>query len=111
MVPETNFYDSKSRLYVGYVTAIFTGMLVFTCLDPIFSAIGLALATVALYILTILGTLVGMAAGVLLPKPCIGAVLGATFVIFVGSFAGPSTVVFPISGPIVAFIGLITSTK
>jgi len=103
---------NKSRLYVGYVTAIFSGMLTFTYLDPLFSEIGLALATVALYILAILGTTVGMAIGVLLPKPCIGGVLGATSVIIIGSLLSPATtIVFPISGPIVAFTGIIISTK
>lgn len=102
---------NKSRLYVGYVTAIFCGMLSFTYLDPLFSEIGLALATVALYILAILGTLVGMSIGVLLPKPCIGGVLGATSVILVGSFASPGAVVFPISGPIAAIVGILMSTK
>ena len=69
---------SKSRLYTGCVTAIFCGMLSFTYLDPLLSEIGLVLATVAFHILVILETLVGMSICVLLPKLCVGDVLGAT---------------------------------
>jgi len=66
---------SNERLFSGATAAVVSGALVFTFLEPLFSIVGIELAIVALYILVVAGSLVGLSLGVFLPTLFPGLVL------------------------------------
>lgn len=96
---------SQERLYSGIIAAVVSGALVFTFLEPLFDVVGIELAVVALYILVVAGSLVGLSLGVFLPTLFSGACAGVAFSAFIGSFlsAAPS-VFFAIAAPSFAFV-------
>lgn len=88
----------KQRLYSAYLTAVFSGFLVHTYLEPFFTPVGTDTAMAFLDILTFNGALVGMALGVLLPTFFAGLCLGASVVMLICAFVTfPETLVFPVS--------------
>jgi H+/Cl- antiporter ClcA len=75
--------------------------------------VGLDLAMVVLYILSLLSALVGMSLGVLLPTLFPGICSGLSLALLVGTFLGGNlfTFYFPIVGGVLALIGAILSVR
>jgi callose synthase len=88
---------SKPRLFSGYLTAITSGFLTFTFLEPLFKPVGMDLAIVALYVLSINAAFVGMCLGVLLPLIMPGVCFGSSVALVGGCLA---TVLNPFYFPI-----------
>lgn len=78
---------SQPRFFSGLLTAIVSGFLTYTFLQPLFVPVGLELAIVALHILSINAALVGMSLGVLLPVIFPGLCFGAAVALLAGSLA------------------------
>jgi callose synthase len=96
---------SRQRLYSGLSSAIISGFLVFTYLEPMFVPVGSETALVALYVLTADGTLVGMSLGVMVPTLFPGICTGATLSCLVGVLGG---IVHPLFFPVSAItIGIL----
>ena len=75
-------------------------------LEPLFVPVGLDLAMVALYVLSLLSAFVGMSLGVLLPTLFPGLCFGVNVALLIGCFAGLTTpLYFPIAGGILACVG------
>ena len=103
---------SNERLYSGLCTAIVSGALVFAFLEPLFAVVGIELAIVALYILVVFGSLVGLSLGVFLPTLFPGACTGISLSAFVASFfASSMSLFFAIVAPALACIGAGVSIK
>lgn len=103
---------SKQRLFSGLLTAVTSGFLTFTFLEPLFEPVGLELAEVALYLLAIYGFLVGMSLGIMLPTLFPGLCFGASLGLFIASFGlSTSEVFFPILGGILAVICAAASVR
>lgn len=77
---------SKPRFYSGVITCFLCGTFAYGYLEPLFSSVGMPLATVALYILAFLAAAVGMCLGVLLPIFFPGLCFGALMAILIGCF-------------------------
>lgn len=102
---------SNERLFSGATAAVVSGALIFTFLEPLFSIVGIELAMVALYILVVAGSLVGLSLGVFLPTLFPGACAGVTLTAFVASFLSSSSLFFAIVAPALACIGAGVSVK
>jgi len=103
---------SNERLYSGLCTAVVSGALIFAFLEPLFAVVGMELAIVALYILVVFGSLVGLSLGVFLPTLFPGACSGVALSAFVSSFFASSTsLFFAIVAPAFACIGAGVSIK
>lgn len=103
---------SNERLYSGLCTAVVSGALVFAFLEPLFAVVGIELAIVALYILVVFGSLVGLSLGVFLPTLFPGACAGISLSAFVASFFASSMSLFvAIFAPALACIGAGVSIK
>lgn len=106
--------DSNHRLFSGWLTAVTSSVLTFTFLDILFLGVGMQLAEVALYIMAVNSTLVGMSLGILLPKFFPGVCLGAEVALLVVSFVSapasvPSDVYFPaLAGSLIAIFSLLS---
>jgi len=72
--------------------------------------VGIQLAIVALYVLVLAGSLVGLSLGVFLPTMMPGACAGVAFATLIGSFI-PSQIFFPIAAPSLALVGSGISAK
>lgn len=84
----------------------------FTFLEPLFAVVGIELAVVALYILVVTGSLVGLSLGLFLPTMFPGASAGVALSAFIGSFFESSpTMFFSIAAPSFAFVGAGVSIK
>jgi callose synthase len=102
----------KPRYFSGLLSAALGGFLTFTFLEPLFTPVGLDLANVALWVLALYASMVGMGLGVLLPTLCPGLCFGTTIALLVGCFTGISTsLYFPVVGGICAVIGAILSIR
>eukprot|EP00562_Extubocellulus_spinifer_P006927 CAMPEP_0178517366 /NCGR_PEP_ID=MMETSP0696-20121128/25651_1 /TAXON_ID=265572 /ORGANISM="Extubocellulus spinifer, Strain CCMP396" /LENGTH=2108 /DNA_ID=CAMNT_0020147789 /DNA_START=313 /DNA_END=6639 /DNA_ORIENTATION=+ len=102
----------RERLFSGVIAAIVSGALVFTFLEPLFAVVGIELAVVALYVLVVTGSLVGLSLGVFLPTMFPGASAGVALSAFIGSFFESSpTMFFSIAAPSFAFVGAGVSIK
>lgn len=81
--------SSKRRLYAGVLSAIFSGFLVYTFLEPLFVPVNSDTAMVFLYILTLNGSAVGMSLGVLMPSlfpgACFGGCVGLLGIVLSGT--------------------------
>jgi len=77
---------SQPRCTSGILTGLLGGCIAFSFLEPLFAAVGMPLATVALYTLSLGAACVGMCLGVLLPLILPGACFGATLSLLVGFF-------------------------
>jgi len=103
---------SNERLFSGVSAAVVSGALVFAFLEPLFAVVGIELAMVALYILVVSGSLVGLSLGVFLPTLFPGACAGVALTTFVASFfASSSSLFFTIIAPALACIGAGVSIK
>ena len=91
---------------------VVSGALIFAFLEPLFAVVGIELAVVALYILVVSGSLVGLSLGVFLPTVFPGASAGVALSAFVASFFASSTsLLFAIVAPALACIGTGVSIK
>ena len=81
-----NFLRSQPRCTSGILTGLLGGCIAFSFLEPLFAAVGMPLATVALYTLSLGAACVGMCLGVLLPLILPGACFGATLSVLLGFF-------------------------
>lgn len=77
--------------------AVVAGSLTFTFLEPLFVPVGMDLAVVALWVLSINAAAVGMSLGVLLPRITPGACFGVASAIMIGCLV---TVVQPLYFPV-----------
>ena len=81
-------------------------------MEPLFVPVGIELAKVALWILSIHAALVGMSLGVLLPALFPGLCFGVSLSLLVGAVTETSRTLFlPIVGGSLALIGGIVSSK
>ena len=94
------------------LTAVLAGFVTFIYLEPLFMPVGMNLAVVALWVLSINSTLVGMALGVLLPYLFPGVCFGVSLALFGGVFLSTqSSLYLPIAGGIFAAVGAILSIR
>lgn len=102
----------KPRYFSGLLSAALAGFLTFTFLEPLFVPVGLELANVALWVLALYASMVGMSLGVLLPTLCPGLCFGTSIALIVGCFMGMSTsLYFPVVGGIAALVGAVLSVR
>lgn len=102
----------KPRLCSGILMGVVAGSLTFTFLERLFLPVGMDLAVVALWVLSINAAAVGMSLGVLLPRITPGACLGVASALLIGCLI---TVVqplyFPVTGGSLAIIGALLSAR
>ena len=92
--------------------AIVAGSLSFTFLEPLFVPVGMDLAVVALWLLSLNAAAVGMALGVLLPKITPGACFGVASALVVGCLMTlVQPLYFPIASGALAVVGAILSAR
>jgi len=92
--------------------AIVAGSLTFTFLEPLFVPVGMDLAVVALWLLSINAAAVGMSLGVLLPKITPGACLGVALSLIVGCLMTlVQPLYFPIASGALAIVGAVISAR
>ena len=100
------------RYFSGVLSAALSGFLTYVFLEPLFVPVGLDLANVALWVLALYASMVGMSLGVLLPTLCPGLCFGASISLLVGCVLQMSnTLYFPVAGGIFALVGAIFSTR
>ena len=105
-------YCRYPRYFSGMLSAVLSGFLTYVYLEPLFVPVGLDLAVVALWILAINASLVGMSLGVLLPTLLPGLCCGASISLLVGSLLEvSSSLFFPVVGGGCAIVGAIFSTR
>jgi callose synthase len=104
------FILSKPRLCSGFLTAIVSGSLAFTFLEPLFVPVGMELAVVALWILSLNAAAVGACLGVLLPKITPGACCGVALSLLIGCLATlVNPMYFPAASGGLAIVGAVLS--
>lgn len=93
--------------------AVVAGSLTFTFLEPLFVPVGMNLAVVALWILSINAAAVGMSLGVLLPKITPGACFGVSLSLLAGCLIAlvNQPLYFPISSGALAIVGAVLSAR
>ena len=92
------------------MTAILSGFLSFIFLEPLFEPVGIELAHVALYVLAINASMVGLSLGIMLPTVFPGACFGASLALLIGSFGVISnTLYFPVVGGGLAVLCVVAS--
>ena len=100
------------RYFSGVLSATLSGFLTYVFLEPLFVPVGLDLANVALWVLAIYASMVGMSLGVLLPTLCPGLCFGASISLLFGCLLQMSkTLYFPIAGGLCALLGAIFSAR
>lgn len=83
-------------------------------LEPLFVQVGLDLAVVVLWVLSLMASLVGMSLGVLLPTLFPGLCFGVNLALLIGAFLNSLSMnglYFPITGGILALIGAFLSVR
>ena len=104
--------ESDQRYFSGLLSAVASGFFTFVFLEPMFVPVGLELAMVALWILSICAGMVGMSLGVLLPTLLPGICFGFSLSLLVGSFMGVTQSYFlPLGGGICALVGILLCTR
>ena len=105
-------FHSQPRLFSGFQSALVSGFLTYTFLEPLFIPVGTEVAVVALYILSINAAFVGMSLGVLLPLVWPGISFGAAVSLYVGSLMTMSNqLYFPIATAVLGVIGALLSAR
>lgn len=95
---------SNPRLHAGFETAVSLAAICFIFLDPLFMMVGIELAVIAPYILTVFSGLVGMSVGILLPLPAPGACAGLALALLLSVLGLPG---FGVISVLFATAGLI----
>jgi callose synthase len=94
------------------LSAALSGFITYVFLEPLFVPVGLDLAMVALWVLSISAGSVGMCLGVLLPTILPGICFGVPLSLLVGAFIGVSYALYlPIAGGTASLIGILLSTR
>jgi hypothetical protein len=107
-----SFFNRDQRYFSGLLSAVLLGFLSFVYLEPMFVPVGLDLAMVALWILSIGAGMVGMCLGVLLPTLLPGICCGVSLSLLVGAFMGVSYAFYlPIAGSLFSLIGIFLSMR
>uniref|UniRef100_A0A7S1UZ62 1,3-beta-glucan synthase n=2 Tax=Grammatophora oceanica TaxID=210454 RepID=A0A7S1UZ62_9STRA len=102
----------EPRLYSGVLTAIVSGFLSYTFLEPLFRPVGMDLAIVALYVLSLYSACVGMSLGVLLPIVFPGFCFGVAATLLVGSMLSITMqYYFPCCSCVLAAAGALLSAR
>lgn len=102
----------KPRFFAGILTAVVSGSLAFTFLEPLFVPVGMNLSVVALYILTINAAGVGMCLGVLLPTVTPGACFGVALSLLVGTLITlVQPLYFPVTAAALSLVGAVLSAR
>ena len=84
----------------------------FSFLEPLFSSVGMPLATVSLHILAVGAACVGMCLGILLPFVMPGACLGGIVAILLGFlFPSLASLYMIYVAPLLVLLGALCSTK
>lgn len=100
------------RFFSGALSAFLSAFITFVYLEPLFVPIGLDLAMVALWVLSIGAGLVGMSLGVLLPTVFPGICFGISLSLLVGTFLSYYHVLYlPVVGGGLSLIGILLSTR
>ena len=108
----TILVHSQPRLFSGFLTAVVSGFLTYTFLQPLFFPVGLELAIVALNVLAINAAFVGMSLGVLLPLICPGLCFGVAASLLVGSLVTiENPLYFPAASAVVGVTGALVSAR
>ncbi len=103
---------SDQRYFSGILSAMLSAFITFVYLEPLFVPVGLDLAMVALWILSICAGLVGMSLGVLIPTVLPGICFGVSLSLLVGTFLQFYHVLYlPVAGGILSLIGILLSTR
>ena len=98
--------QSQPRLFSGITAAITSGFVTFTFLEPLFVPVGMDLAIVALYILSINAAFVGLCLGVLLPLVLPGVCFGVSVALLCGCLGRVlNPYFFPIASLALASLG------
>jgi len=104
--------SANPRYFSGLLSAAIAGFLTYVFLEPLFVPVGLDLANVALWVLSLYSTMVGMSLGVLLPSLFPGLCFGATLALLVGCFMEvANTLYFPVVGGLAALVGALLSVR
>ena len=102
----------KPRFFSGLLTGVLSGFVTYVFLEPLFVPVGLDLAMVALWILAINATLVGLSLGVLLPFLFPGVCTGVSLALVIGCFLNTANALyFPAIAGGLALIFAIISTR
>ena len=100
------------RYFSGILTGILSGFLIYVFLEPLFFPVGLNLAVVALWVLSIMSAFVGMSLGVMLPTLFPGLCLGVNLALLSGCFVSSQYVLyFPVAGGVLALAGAYVSVR
>lgn len=103
---------SQQRLFSGFLTAVVSGFLTFAFLEPLFFPVGLEVAIVALFVLSINAALVGMSLGVLLPLICPGLCFGVAVSLLAGCLMTMSNpLYFPVTSAALGVVGALLSAR
>jgi callose synthase len=106
--------DRDTRYFSGILNGLLSGFLTYVFLEPLFVQVGLDLAVVVLWVLSLMASLVGMSLGVLLPTLFPGLCFGVNLALLIGAFLNSLSMnglYFPIAGGILALIGAFLSVR
>jgi callose synthase len=102
----------NARYFSGVLATILSGFVTYVFLEPLFEPVGLEVAMVALWILAINASMVGMALGVLLPLLFPGLCFGVMLSLLVGGLMQISEPLYlPVVGGGAALVGAVLSAK
>jgi callose synthase len=109
---DRNIGYRDQRFFSGVLSALVSAFITFVYLEPLFVPIGLDLAMVALWVLSIGAGLVGMSLGVLLPTVFPGICFGISLSLLVGTFLSFYHALYlPVVGGVLSLIGMLLSTR
>jgi callose synthase len=107
-----SFYYRDIRYFSGILSGLLSGFVTYVFLEPLFVPVGLDLAMVVLYVLSLSSAFVGMSLGVLLPTVFPGVVCGINLSLLIGSFLDLSMpLYFPITGGVLLLFGAFLSAR
>ena len=106
--------NRDSRYFSGILSGLLSGFLTYVFLEPLFYPVGLNLAVVALWVLAIMASFVGMSLGCLLPTLFPGLCFGVNLALLAGAFLNNlsmNSLYFPIAGGLLALTGAFLSVR
>jgi len=107
--------SKDTRYFAGILNGILSGFLIYVFLEPLFFPVGLNLAIVVLWVISIMASFVGMSLGVLLPTLFPGLCFGVNLALLIGTFLSSvsmnDSLYFPVVGGGLAVLGAVLSTR
>jgi len=104
--------SKDNRYFSGILSGILSGFLIYVFLEPMFFPIGMNLAVVVLWIISIMTAAVGMSLGVLLPTIFPGICFGVNLSLLVGCFLNSHhSLYFPVAGGVLSLAGAFVSVR